>query len=38
VQTVETSVLAWGTEPTVMQHAQQLGLGQLAPGVPLSAR
>jgi len=38
VQTVETSVLAWGTEPTVIQHAQQLGLDQLAPRVRLSAR
>ena len=38
VQTVETSVLTWGTEQTVLQHAQLLGLDQLAPRVRLSAR
>jgi hypothetical protein len=38
VQTAETSVLAWGTEPTALQHAQQLGLDQLASRVRLSAR
>jgi hypothetical protein len=37
VQTVETSVLAWGTEPTVLESAQRLGLDQLAPGTRLSA-
>lgn len=29
VQTIETSVLRWGTEPTVLERAQQLGLDQL---------
>ncbi len=38
VQTVETSVLAWGTEPTALDHAQRLGLDQLATKVRLSAR
>jgi hypothetical protein len=38
VQTVETSVLAWGTEPTVLESAQRLGLDQLASRVRLSAR
>ena len=38
VQTVETSVLTWGTEPTALEHAQRLGLDQLAPRVSLSAR
>lgn len=38
VQTVETSVLAWGTEPTALDNAQRLGLDQLASKVRLSAR
>ncbi len=38
VQTVETSVLVWGTEPTVLERAQQLGLDQIASGVRLTAR
>lgn len=38
VQTAETSVLTWGTEPTALEHAQRLGLDQLAPRVRLSAR
>jgi hypothetical protein len=38
VQTVETSVLSWGTEPTVLARAQALGLDQLASRVRLSAR
>jgi hypothetical protein len=38
VQTVETSVLTYGTEPTALEHAQRLGLDQLAPRVRLSAR
>jgi hypothetical protein len=37
VQTIETSVLRWGAEPTVVERAQQLGLEQL-PRVRLSAR
>lgn len=37
-QTVETSVLTWGTEPTALDHAQHLGLDQLATKVRLSAR
>jgi len=38
VQTAETNVLAWGTEPTVLERAQGLGLDQLGPKVRLSAR
>lgn len=38
VQTVETSVLTWGTESTVLDNAQRLGLGQLPSRVRLSAR
>lgn len=38
VQTVETSVLAFGTEPSVLDRAQQLGLGQLPTRVRLAAR
>lgn len=37
VQTAETNVLAWGSEPTVLGRAQQLGLDQLATKVRLSA-
>jgi predicted SpoU family rRNA methylase len=38
VQTVETSVLRWGTEQTVVERAQLLGLDQLSDRVRLSAR
>jgi hypothetical protein len=38
VQTVETSILRWGTEPAVVERAQQLGLDQLPTRVRLSAR
>jgi len=38
VQTVETSVLRWGTEPTVLEHAQRLGLDQLPTRARLIAR
>ena len=37
VQTAETTVLSWGSEPTVLNRAQQLGLDQLATKVRLSA-
>jgi hypothetical protein len=38
VQTVETSVLRWGTESTVLDRAQQLGLDQLPTRAHLIAR
>lgn len=38
VQTVETSVLRWGTEPTVLERAQRLGLDQLPTRIRLTAR
>ena len=38
VQTVETSVLHWGTEPTVIERGQRLGLDPLPPGTRLIAR
>jgi hypothetical protein len=38
VQTVETSVIGYSTEPTVLERAQQLGLDQLPTRVRLSAR
>jgi hypothetical protein len=38
VQTVETSVLRWGTEPVVTDRAQRLGLDQLPRRVQLTAR
>jgi len=38
VQTVETSVLAWGTEPSVLEQAQRLGLDQLATRIRIPAR
>jgi len=38
VQTIETSVLRWGTEQTVIEHAQRLGLDQLPNRVRLVAR
>ncbi len=38
VQTVETSVLRWATEPTVLDRAQRLGLDQLPARVRLPAR
>ncbi len=36
VQTLETNVLAWGTEPIVLEHAQRLGLDQLPTRVRLA--
>lgn len=38
VQTVETSVLRWGTESTVLERAQELGLAQLPTRIHLIAR
>ena len=38
VQTIETSVLRWGTEQTVIENAQRLGLDQLPNRVRLVAR
>ncbi|CAN5760066.1 hypothetical protein BH24CHL5_BH24CHL5_00670 [soil metagenome] len=38
VQTIETSVLHWGSEPTVLERAQRLGLDQLPDRVRLPAR
>lgn len=38
VQTIETSVLRWGTEPTVLERAQRLGLDQLPTRARLIAR
>lgn len=38
IQTVETSVLRWGAEPTVVEQGQRLGLDQLPTRVRLSAR
>jgi hypothetical protein len=38
VQTLETSVLHWGTEATVLDHAQRLGLDQLETRIRLPAR
>jgi len=38
VQTLETSVLRYGTESTVLERAQQIGLGQLETRVRLPAR
>lgn len=38
VQTAETSVLAWGTEPTVLDRAQHLGLDQLPARIRIAAR
>lgn len=38
VQTLETSVLRWGTEPAVLERAQRLGLDQLATRIRLPAR
>lgn len=38
VHTTETSVLRWGTEPVVLEHAQRLGLDQLPTRVRLTAR
>jgi len=37
-QTIETSVLGWGTEPTVIGRAQQLGLDQLPTRTRIAAR
>jgi cytochrome c-type biogenesis protein CcmE len=38
IQTIETSVLRWGAESTVIQRAQDLGLDQLPAGTRLIAR
>jgi hypothetical protein len=38
VHTIETSMLRWGSEPVVVDRAQQLGLDQLPPGIRLTAR
>jgi hypothetical protein len=38
IQTLQTNVLHWGTEATVLERAQQLGLNQLEPGIRLPAR
>lgn len=38
VQTVETSTLRWGSESTVLERAQRLGLEQLPAGTHLIAR
>lgn len=38
VQTLETSVLRWGTEATVLERAQRIGLNQLETRIRLPAR
>jgi hypothetical protein len=38
IQTIETSVLRWGAESTVLENAQGLGLDQLPVGTRLIAR
>jgi hypothetical protein len=38
VHTIETSVLRWGTEPVVVERAQELGLDQLPTRTRLTAR
>jgi hypothetical protein len=38
VQTIETSVLRWGTESTVVERAQRIGLDQVETRVRLPAR
>ena len=38
IQTLETSVLTWGTEATVLDNAQRLGLDQIQTRVRLPAR
>ena len=38
VQTVETSVLRWGTEATALERGQSLGLDQLASKIRLADR
>ncbi len=38
VQTLETSVLPWGTEASVLDHAQRSGLDQLATRIRLPVR
>ena len=38
IQTLETSVLSWGTEATVLDNAQRLGLDQTQTRVRLPAR
>ena len=37
-QTIETTVLGWGAEPTVISRAQQLGLDQLPSRIHIAAR
>lgn len=37
-QTIETTVLGWGTEPTAIGRAQQLGLDQLPSRIHIAAR
>ena len=37
-QTIETNVLGWGTEPTAIDRAQQLGLDQLPTRIRIAAR
>jgi cell division protein FtsB len=38
VQTLETNVLRWGTEATVLERAQRMGLDQVASRIRLPAR
>ena len=38
IQTIETGVLQWGAESTVVERAQHLGLDQLPVGTRLIAR
>jgi hypothetical protein len=38
VQTIETSVLHWGSESTVVERAQRIGLDQVETRVRLPAR
>lgn len=38
IQTLETSVLRWGTEATVLDRAQRIGLDQLETRIRLPAR
>ena len=38
IQTLETSVLSWGTEATVLDNAQRLGLDQTQTRIRLPAR
>lgn len=38
IQTLETNVLRWGTEATVLERAQRIGLDQVAARIRLPAR